>query len=75
MKEIEKYLNELSIEELVNVYKCEYLPFMRTGILPDGVIRIVAEMFHKISGVYDIDYAQKRFLKTCAEMFYNQNKD
>jgi hypothetical protein len=74
MKEIEKYLNELSIEDLVNSYENEYMPFQKTGILPDGIIRNIAEMFNKVSGSYSIDFATTQFLKKFTEFFYNQNK-
>lgn len=74
MKEIREYINSLSIDTLVDVYENEYLPFKKTGICPDGVLRKIARMFNEVSGTYSLRFAEERILETCTEIFYNQNK-
>lgn len=74
MKEIQEFLNSLSVKEMVFTYEKEYLPFKKTGVLPDGNIRYIARLFNKISGDMNVRFAESLFLAHLAEAFYNQNK-
>jgi hypothetical protein len=74
MKEINEYINSLTIEQLVNTYKNEYLSFKETGICPDGVLRNIAKMLNNFIGSYDLRFAERLFLERCTEMFYTQNE-
>jgi len=72
MKEINEYLNSLSTEKLIWVYENEYLPFKKTGICPDGVIRKISQMFNELTGSYEIRFAEQLFIYRMAELFYNE---
>ena len=74
MKNVNDYIDSLTVEELVRVYENEYLVFKKTGVCPDGVIRNIAELTMKVIGEYDIRFAEQMFLQECAEKFYQQNK-
>jgi ribosomal protein L7/L12 len=74
MKKINDYINSLTVEELINTYENEYLPFKKTALCPDGVIKNIAKMFNELSGTYDIKFAERLFLDRCAEIFFEQNK-
>jgi len=72
MKEIEEYLDQLSINDLLGVYK-EYKTAKKTGIYPPGVIRAVAKMLKNVTGNLDFYYAEKMILERFADMWYRQN--
>ncbi len=75
MKAVNEYIEKLTVEELVKTYEEEYLVFKKTGICPDGVIRNIADLVHKVIGEYHITFAEQLFIRRCAETFYKQNME
>lgn len=75
MKEIHEFINELNTEELVRIYEKEYLPFIKTGICPNGTIRKVAQMFNELTGSYEIRFAEQLVIYRMAELFHLGNKE
>ena len=73
MKEIQDYINGLSTEELIRVYEQEYLPFKKSGVCPEGIIRTVADKFNKLTGSYEIRFAEQLIIYRMAELFYKNN--
>jgi hypothetical protein len=74
MKEITKYINSLTIPQLVAIYRDEYLPFKETGICCDGEIRKIAEMSREFSHSLYLEFACRLLLEKWTEIFYIQNE-
>ena len=70
MKKIDDYINGLTKEEILTAYTQEYMPFKKTGICPDGVLRNIAKLFNEISGSYDLRFAERCLLEKMAENYY-----
>lgn len=74
MEKIMDYINGLSKEEIVKAYQEEYLPFKKTGICPDGVLRTIAKIINEVSNTYDLRFAERLLLVKMAELYYKDNK-
>jgi len=75
MEKLKNYIKKLSIEELVEIYQNEYIPFKKSGILITGKIREITELYYNVTGSYNIDFGVKLFIERCAVMFYDKNKN
>ena len=73
----QKYLQDLTYKELVEVYITEYLDWKKTGVLQDGVLRNLHDILSddgKDESV-SIVYTEKLFNEWLAEVFAMQNND
>jgi hypothetical protein len=76
------YFDNHSDEYLRDIYKNEYLPWAKTGVLEDGVLRSasheleeqfgVSELFFEQFGVTSLIIVEKVFIGECAKRFANQ---
>jgi len=73
MKEIEEYLDNLSINDYIGAYG-DIKKLHRTGVCPSGVLRTVSKMCKNITGTFDISFAEKLVLERIADMWYRQNQ-
>jgi hypothetical protein len=73
MKNIEEYLDNLSIGDFLQVHK-EIKTFHKTGVCPPGILRTLAKMCKEITGNLDLAFAEKLILERIADMWYRQNQ-
>jgi len=73
MKNIEEYLDNLTINDFIGAYG-DIKKLHNTGMCPSGVLRTVAKMCKEVTGNFDLSFAEKMILERIADMWYRQNQ-
>jgi len=68
---IEDVLTYYSDSILRKIFKEEYIPWTKTGILEDGGLRNLDDEYRKVHGDLTLVIIEKAFLMECAKRFVN----